>query len=179
VGQIHTTGTAAAPTGGESHVYQARNVTQQKIPPNITLQPPSGGSTRAPSPRQNRPRSYTNETSASSQPEMSPRSTTGVQWSSTVPLVSSPGGWSSSPTSTRFPVEVSAVDVKWGQLFDDKGVETKRLGQILGGTGQYIVSTFLRLSHPPLFFPYPIEFPLPNLFPCLSSTNSSPKIPSS
>lgn len=169
MGQIHTTGTGPAPTRGEGHAYQAHSVTQQKIPPNITLQPPSGGSTRAPSPRQNRPRSYTNETSASSQPDSSPRSTTGVQWSNTVPLVSSPGGWSSSPISARSPFEVSAVDVKWGQLFDEKGVETKRLGQILGGTGQYIVSAFLRpsilqISH------------LPNL-PVPSSTNSSPKRP--
>ncbi|KAK4228019.1 hypothetical protein QBC38DRAFT_171414 [Podospora fimiseda] len=132
-------------------IHTASGTKQSPAPaPDIRLQPPSGGSTRAPSPRvQPRPRSYTNETSASTQPDLSPRSNTipGVQWSNSVPPVSSPAGtgWSSSPTSFtgRSPFEISAVDAKWGQLFDEKGVETKRLSQILTGIGQYILEEFL------------------------------------
>ncbi|KAK3986262.1 hypothetical protein QBC44DRAFT_311515 [Cladorrhinum sp. PSN332] len=145
LGQIHTAGPGAT----QGHAYQTPIITQQNPAPSIRLQPPSGNSTRAPSPRQARPRSYTNETSASGRPDLSPRSNTipGVQWSNSVPPVSSPTGtgWTASPSSFtgRSPFEISAVDAKWGQLFDEKGAATKRLGQILSGVGQYILDEFI------------------------------------
>lgn len=35
---------------------------------------------------------------------------------------------------------LSAVDQKWGKLFDDRGEPTARLGQVLRGIANYLVS---------------------------------------
>lgn len=69
-------------------------------------------------------------------PELSPRSQPGVQWSSTV-RPRPPGTPPSSPT------QVSAIDLKWGVLFDQNGAPTKRWEQVLGGIGSYLVSSCL------------------------------------
>ncbi|KAF4441940.1 hypothetical protein FACUT_2347 [Fusarium acutatum] len=37
---------------------------------------------------------------------------------------------------------LSAVDLKWGTLFDDKGEPTKRLGQVLRGIANYLISEY-------------------------------------
>ncbi|KAF4948357.1 hypothetical protein FGADI_9669 [Fusarium gaditjirri] len=37
---------------------------------------------------------------------------------------------------------ISAVDLKWGILFDDKGEPTKRLGQVLRGIANYLISEY-------------------------------------
>jgi hypothetical protein len=40
--------------------------------------------------------------------------------------------------------EVSAIDRKWGVLFDPTGVPTKRWDQVVRGIGNYLVSTLSR-----------------------------------
>ncbi|KAF9775838.1 hypothetical protein IL306_006030 [Fusarium sp. DS 682] len=37
---------------------------------------------------------------------------------------------------------LSAVDLKWGTLFDDKGEPTKRLGQVLRGIANYLIAEY-------------------------------------
>ncbi|EMT62508.1 hypothetical protein FOC4_g10006125 [Fusarium odoratissimum] len=37
---------------------------------------------------------------------------------------------------------LSAVDLKWGTLFDDRGEPTKRLGQVLRGIANYLISEY-------------------------------------
>ena len=69
-------------------------------------------------------------------PQMLPRQQPGVQWSNTVPPPPVP-----SPPQR----EVSAVDLKWGVLFDQNGLPTKRWEQVLGGVGNYLVSSTLHL----------------------------------
>ncbi|KAF4458550.1 hypothetical protein FALBO_14719 [Fusarium albosuccineum] len=39
-------------------------------------------------------------------------------------------------------VTLSAVDLKWGKLFDDKGEPTARLGQVLRGIANYLVAEY-------------------------------------
>jgi len=47
----------------------------------------------------------------------------------------------SKPSSpTRSVPQLSPIDEKWGQLFDDRGGATKRLEQVLRGLANYIVS---------------------------------------
>lgn len=67
-------------------------------------------------------------------PELSHRTQPGVQWSNTVPPPQPavvPG----------LPVELSPVDLKWGVLFDQNGLPTKRGEQVVRGIGRYLVST--------------------------------------
>ena len=67
-------------------------------------------------------------------PQMLPRPQPTVQWANTVPPPPVP-----SPPQR----EVSAVDLKWGVLFDQNGLPTKRWKQVLGGVGSYLVSLTL------------------------------------
>jgi hypothetical protein len=85
------------------------------------------------------PLAYTNRTFSPHQavvpptPELSHR-TPGVQWSNTVPPPQPavvPG----------LPVELSPVDLKWGVLFDQNGLPTKRGEQVVRGIGRYLVCT--------------------------------------
>jgi hypothetical protein len=68
----------------------------------------------------------------------------------TEPSTSSPASSVAAPTSperqvvVRFaddvPNKPSALDEKWGSLFDNRGVPTRRLEQVLRGLANYIVS---------------------------------------
>ncbi|KAM0352962.1 hypothetical protein ACHAPU_001846 [Fusarium lateritium] len=46
------------------------------------------------------------------------------------------------PTPTSQGPSLSAVDMKWGTLFDDKGEPTERLGQVLRGIANYLVREY-------------------------------------
>lgn len=64
-----------------------------------------------------------------------------VQWCESTPP--------SAPPLTNMPVpptELSAVDRKWGTLFDQHGVPTKRWEQVIRGIGNYLVSPFSNIK---------------------------------
>jgi hypothetical protein len=95
--------------------------------------------------------------SPGSQPS-SPRKRPTVRFSDRGPVVlngrPSPTQTSQEPTTPRreafdFAVEgtqLSAVDLKWGTLFDDKGEPTRRLGEFLRGIANYVVSHRCNIS---------------------------------
>ncbi|KAF4451402.1 hypothetical protein F53441_5668 [Fusarium austroafricanum] len=53
---------------------------------------------------------------------------------------------SSQPPPAPEPIKqgptLSAVDLKWGRLFDDKGEPTERLGQVLRGIANYLIAEY-------------------------------------
>jgi hypothetical protein len=53
----------------------------------------------------------------------------------------------SSPSKST--LQLSPIDQKWGQLFDDRGHATKRLEQVLRGLATYIVSAHSSASRGP------------------------------
>ncbi|KAK0674592.1 hypothetical protein QBC41DRAFT_309086 [Cercophora samala] len=114
-------------------------------PSGTRLQPPTypGHINRAPSPRQTAPRIITGQTTPAF-PELAPRSPSGVQFSPSVPPFSAGGHPASQFPSAKTPVvEISAVDLKWGPLFDERGAPTKRWEQVVRGFGQYILDEFM------------------------------------
>ena len=64
-----------------------------------------------------------------------PRPPPGVQWNTPAPPQGQP--LRPEPDSPR---EVSAIDKKWGVLFDRDGIPTKRWDQVVRGIGNYLVS---------------------------------------
>ncbi|KAL2257361.1 hypothetical protein VTK26DRAFT_279 [Humicola hyalothermophila] len=71
-------------------------------------------------------------------PEAFPRTQPGVQWSSTVPPPPPSGIVPGDPS-----VELNPIDKKWGVLFDQNGVATKRWEQVVRGLGRYLMDEFL------------------------------------
>ncbi|KAK4190239.1 hypothetical protein QBC35DRAFT_491112 [Podospora australis] len=66
----------------------------------------------------------------------------GVRWCHTMPLVSPSDKFSGLHSGARPSAGVSAVDSKWGVLFDERG-PTKRWDQVIKGLGQYVMDEFL------------------------------------
>ncbi|KAH6621384.1 hypothetical protein B0J18DRAFT_225469 [Chaetomium sp. MPI-SDFR-AT-0129] len=62
----------------------------------------------------------------------------GVQWCESTPPSTPPLTNMSVP-----PKEISAVDRKWGTLFDQQGVPTKRWEQVIRGIGNYLKDEFM------------------------------------
>ncbi|KAL2021544.1 hypothetical protein VTK56DRAFT_7043 [Thermocarpiscus australiensis] len=60
----------------------------------------------------------------------------GVQWNRAIP----PPQARTVPGSPR---ELSAIDLKWGVLFDPNGLPTKRWKQVLNGIGTYLMDEFM------------------------------------
>ncbi|GAB1312949.1 hypothetical protein MFIFM68171_03159 [Madurella fahalii] len=69
-------------------------------------------------------------------PALSPKTQASIQWNNTVPPLQS----STNPSS---PIEISAVDLKWGVLFDQQGLPTKRWDQVIKGLGRYLMDEFM------------------------------------
>lgn len=74
---------------------------------------------------------------ASSNAPQCTRPRPGVQWTDPLPAAAPPPLSPASGSSN----ELSAIDRKWGMLFDQNGVATKRWEQVVRGIGNYLVST--------------------------------------
>lgn len=66
-------------------------------------------------------------------PTLSSKTQASVQWYDRAPQPQRSMGSNS-------PLEMSAVDLKWGVLFDKQGLPTKRWQEVIGGLGRYLVS---------------------------------------
>lgn len=66
-------------------------------------------------------------------PASPPKVQASIQQRSTVPS-------DQSSISPSLSIEMSAVDLKWGVLFDQQGLPTKRWEQVIKGLGKYLVS---------------------------------------
>ncbi|KAL2143431.1 hypothetical protein VTI28DRAFT_10418 [Corynascus sepedonium] len=76
---------------------------------------------------------------ASSNAPQCTRPRPGVQWTDPLPAAAPPPLSPASSSSN----ELSAIDRKWGMLFDQNGVATKRWEQVVRGIGNYLMVEFL------------------------------------
>lgn len=93
---------------------------------------------------------HRNNHSPSESPQHSPKIRQSVRFSDRGPVILNgrpPATRSEAPEPPEQGNALSAVDQTWGMLFDDRGEPTARLGQVLRGIANYLVSFLTTAAH--------------------------------